>query len=89
MQRRERVAAAGGELLGAAINLVSELVSSDSSPDPAVVNQVQAGLAGCAERTDEGKMELRFTLEDDSQLQRLATTLAKLIVSGSPRAPDP
>lgn len=88
-ERRERVAAVGGELLGAAIGLVSELVATTETPDPAVVDQVRAGLDGCVERTEAGKVELRMTLESEEQLQRLASSLARLMVppQGNSKAP--
>jgi hypothetical protein len=82
-ERRQRVAAASGELLGAAINLVSELVNPADQPDPSVVEQIRAGLAGCTERDSDGRLQLRFTLEGDEHLNRLATTLAKLLVPAS------
>jgi len=82
-ERRERVAAASGELLGAALNLVGELVDSAEGPDPSVVEQIRSGLADCTEQTPEGRKQLRFTLESDDHLNRLATTLAKLLVPAS------
>ncbi len=87
-ERRERVAAASGELLGAAINLVSELVNPDDEADPALVERIRSGLAGSSERTADGRVELRFTLEGDDHLQRLAATLAKLLVPTAGKSTD-
>ncbi|MCA9217571.1 MAG: DEAD/DEAH box helicase [Planctomycetales bacterium] len=80
--KRERVAAASGELLGAALSLVGELIDTGSAPNPEVVDQVQTGLANLAERDAEGRLQLRLTLKDDGQLRNLAQTLAKLLVTG-------
>ncbi|MCO6454144.1 MAG: DEAD/DEAH box helicase [Pirellulaceae bacterium] len=79
--RRDKVAAAGGELLGAALKLVGELIATSAEPEPAVVEQVRSGLAGCGERDDEGRLQLRLTLPDDAALQGLASTLARLLVA--------
>jgi SNF2 family DNA or RNA helicase len=79
--RRDKVAAAGGELLGAAMKLVGELIDSGSAPDPEAVNQVRAGLDKCIERDPEGRPQVRFTLPSDDALNGLATALAKLLVS--------
>lgn len=78
--RRDKVAAAGGELLGAAMNLVSELVDNGQTPDPQVVQQVRSGLNDCIERDDDGRVQVRFTLPGDDALNGLAATLAKLLV---------
>jgi superfamily II DNA/RNA helicase len=79
--RRDKVAAAGGELLGAALNLVSELVQDGSPPDSGTVDLIRSGLDGCVERAADGRPQLRFTLPDDDSLNGLATTLAKLLVA--------
>lgn len=81
--RRDRVAAASGELLGAAMKLVSELVNNKAAPDPQVVTAVRAGLDQCAQRDAEGRLQVRFTLPDDEALSNVATTLAKLLVTES------
>ena len=79
--RRDRVAAAGGELFGAAMKLVGELVDNGNAPDPDTVNLVRAGLDDCAERDPDGRLQVRLTLPDGDALNGLATTLAKLLVS--------
>jgi SNF2 family DNA or RNA helicase len=79
--RRDKVAAAGGELLGAAMKLVSELIDNSHAPDPQSVKQIRAGLDDCVEQTPDGRMQVRFALPDESSLNDLATTLAKLLVS--------
>jgi superfamily II DNA/RNA helicase len=78
--RRQRVAEASGELLGAALNLVGQLLNDGSAPDPDRVQQVRAGLDRCVERDESGRSQLRFTLPDDNALQNLAQALAKLLV---------
>lgn len=82
-KQRERVAAASGQLLGAALQLVGELVSSGDRPAPSedVVNQLRAGLERSMERDEAGRPQLRFTLPDDSSVASLAQTLARLLVS--------
>jgi superfamily II DNA/RNA helicase len=81
--RRERVAAAGGELLGAALHLVGELLDTGREADPRAVRDLQAGLANCVERDESGRPQLRITLPNDEALGGLATTLAKLLLAQS------
>lgn len=80
--RRERVAAAGGQLLGSALQLVGELMGSGHRPppDPAAVEQLQAGLAENVQRDPQGRPQLTFTLENDQALQDLAQALARLLI---------
>ena len=80
---RQRVAAAGGQLVGAALALVGELVDTPDrpAPDPQLVNRLQQGLADSIEHDAEGRPQLRITLSDESALTGLAQTLARLLVS--------
>lgn len=82
-ERRDKVAAAGGELLGAAMKLVGELIDNGQTADEQAVSQVRAGLASCAEQDPDGRLQLRLTLPNEDALQNLATTLAKLLVAGA------
>jgi superfamily II DNA/RNA helicase len=79
--RREKVAAASGELLGAALNLVGELIDTGHSPAAAIVEKVRTSLAECLERDELGRPQIRVTLPNDQSLQGLAETLAKLLVT--------
>jgi hypothetical protein len=86
-ERRERVAAAGGELLGAAFKFLGELVAQqmpspeNASPSP-LVNELKSGLAGCVEEDSSGRQRLTVTLPDRSALDSLATALAQLLSAG-------
>jgi superfamily II DNA or RNA helicase len=79
--RREKVAAAGGELLGAAMKLIGELIDNQQTPNPETVDRVRSGLSDCAERQPDGRLQLRFSLPDENALSGLATTLAKMLVA--------
>jgi superfamily II DNA/RNA helicase len=83
---RERVAAAGGELLGAAFKFLGELVSQQeatSSPPASLVANLRSGLSACVEEDGDGKPRLTVTLPDRTALESLAQTLAKLLAAGS------
>jgi len=88
---RDRVAAAGGELLGAAFRLLGELVEQApaSSPPPDLISQVRDGLAACIDEDANGKARLTVALPGRDTVDRLAQTLARLLVAGqdSERAP--
>ena len=87
---RDRVAAAGGELLGAAFKLLGELVSQESTPPPPenLVATVRDGLGACVEEDSAGKPRLVLTLPDRGSLNQLAETLAKLLAAGQPHVRD-
>ncbi len=87
--RRERVAAAGGELLGAAFKLLGELIApadSAAAPEPLVAN-VRAGLGACVDEDSAGKPRLTITLPDKAALDNLSATLAKLLALGNAAPP--
>ncbi len=81
--QRDRVAAAGGELLGAAFKLLGELVEQTptSLPPPELVSSLRIGLGACADEDQAGKPRLTVTLPDRGALDQLAQTLARLLVT--------
>jgi superfamily II DNA or RNA helicase len=88
--RRERIAAASGQLLGAAFELLGEIVSDGNrpEPDPAAIDRIRAGLAGCTQRDEAGRPTLTITLDSESALQSLAASLAKLLTHAT-TSPSP
>jgi hypothetical protein len=81
---RDRVAAAGGELLGAAFKLLGELMAPQQTADPpqALVADLRAGLTSCVSDDSDGKPRLTITLPDQATLDTLAQSLARLLVAG-------
>jgi SNF2 family DNA or RNA helicase len=81
---RERVAAAGGELLGAAFKFLGELVAQHPAAPPAaeLVASVHNGLKACVEENADGQPKLTVTLPDRGALDQLAQALARLLTVG-------
>ena len=82
--RRDRVAAAGGEMLGAVFSFLGELVTQNESQPPAepLVAQVRDRLNECVEEDPSGRQRLTVTLPDRRALDTLAQTLARLLLAG-------
>ncbi len=80
-QRRQRVSAAGGQLLGAALQMVGELVAGSNAapPNAETVDQLTQSLSDCIERDEVGRPQLKISLPDDNALRSLAETLARLL----------
>jgi len=85
-ERRQRVAAAGGELLGAVFNFLGELVQNGPSPAPphSLVENVRGQLGACVEEDASGRPRLSLTLPDRTALDQLAQTLSRLLVAAQP-----
>ena len=83
-ERRQRVAAAGGEMLGAVFNFLGELVAKDGvpAPDAGLVTQIRDRLGECVEEDASGHPRLTVTLPNRSALDSLAQTLARLLLAG-------
>jgi hypothetical protein len=84
LSHRERVAAAGGELLGAVFNFLGELVAEHdaaASPPPDTVANLKQRLAECVEEDRQGRQRLSITLPNRDMLDNLAGTLARLLAT--------
>jgi superfamily II DNA or RNA helicase len=85
VDHRDRVAAAGGEMLGAVFHFLGELVSQEQTQQPAepIVEQVRNRLNECVEEDASGRQRLTVTLPDRRSLDTLAQTLARLMLAGN------
>ncbi len=81
--RREKVSAASGQLIGAALALAGELMQSpgDAPPAEATVDKLAKRLGECVETDSQGRPQLTISLPDQGALRALAATLAKLLES--------
>ncbi|MCF6314530.1 MAG: DEAD/DEAH box helicase [Verrucomicrobiales bacterium] len=83
--RKEKVAAAGGELLSAAFGLLSEILPQstvDEEVRKKTTAAVRENLSQCLETDDAGKTKLTVTLPDSGALDRLAEALGRLVSVG-------
>lgn len=81
LARREQVALAGGQLLGAAFAFVDQLLPARAGGEgpPPLTEAVKVRLAECLEKDAEGRLKLTVTLPDASALDTLAASLARLM----------
>jgi SNF2 family DNA or RNA helicase len=84
-QHRDRVAAAGGELLGAAFQFLGQLVTSGENrtgvPER-VVSDLRSRLEQCVEEEPTGRLRFAVSLPNRQSLDAIAQTLAGLLVAG-------
>ena len=85
VKRRERVAAAGGELLGAAFQFLGELVAQqhpERQPAPELALNLKNRLAECITPDESGRQRLTITLPNAAALDSMANALARLLSVG-------
>jgi hypothetical protein len=84
LSHRDRIARAGGELVGAAFRFLGEVVSGPSAtpPDSQVLENLRERLSQCVEEDATGRPRLTVTLPDRTALDQLAETLARLMGGG-------
>jgi hypothetical protein len=89
--RRERVAAAGGELLGAAFQFLGQLIAKDdvTGPPQSLVTDLRSRLSECVDEDGSGQQKLTVTLPDRGALDALAQTLARLLISAETGGSQP
>ena len=84
-KHRERVAAAGGELLGAAFQFLGQLIARDDegtrTPEK-VVRDLRSRLEQCVEEEPTGRLRFAVTLPNRQALDAMAQTLAGFLVAG-------
>jgi len=87
--QRERVAEAGGALVGAAFGFLAELLPSGEPSDEAkrLTGALRERLAACLAPDGAGRPTLTVTLPDTRALDALASTLGRLLAE--PQGPRP
>ena len=81
LARREKVSRAGGELLGAAFSFLSEMFPEADETDQSrqLTQAFQDRLSGCLDKEENGELKMTITLPDESVLNKLAQSLARMV----------
>ena len=79
--QREKVAKAGGQLVGAAFTFLAEMIPSQEETEASreLTGLFRSRLAECMEKDKHGRLKLTVTLPDSSALDALAGSLARLL----------
>ena len=79
--KRERIAAAGGQLVSAAFSFLGEMMPGDGESDESkqLAALIRSRLDDCVEQDDEGQLHLKVTLPDPAALDSLAGSLGRLL----------
>ncbi len=84
LARKEKVAAAGGQLMGAAFAFIGEMFSqNEETEDTAqMADLFRKRLSECMEKGEDGSLKMTITLPDESVLNNMAKSLAQVLGSG-------
>ncbi len=85
LARRDRVAAAGGELLGAAFQFLGELMADQPATEATdrLASDLRLRLGECVDQDEQGRQRLTVTLPSADALEGLSRSLARLLAAGN------
>ena len=80
---RERVATAGGSLVGAMFQFLGAMAPAGQTPEPApdLVDNIRKSLSECVDTDSAGRPTLTLTLPDHAAVDQWARTLARLLAN--------
>ncbi len=81
---RDRVANAGGQLLGAAFAFIGEMLPKKEETEETrqTSERLKNRLSECLEKDQDGRLKMTITLPDESILNNLAKSLAQILGGG-------
>jgi SNF2 family DNA or RNA helicase len=83
LAKKEKIAAAGGQMVSAAFAFMGEMFADD---DAAKVEQLagafKARLGDCMQKTEDGQLKMTITLPDETFLDNMARAMARMANAG-------
>ena len=81
LQRKEKMAEAGGRLLEAAFAFVGEILPPlpETEKTLQITATIRQNLAQCLERDEKGRLRMTLTLPDESMIDHLAKSLTQVL----------
>ena len=84
LAKKEKIAAAGGKLVGAAFAFIGEMFSAnDESEERAqLAAAFKSQLSGCMEKGEDGQFKMTISIPDEAFLDNMARSLAQMVSAG-------
>jgi len=84
LARKEKIAAAGGKLVGAAFAFIGEMFSAreESEEMARLAGAFKAKLSDCMEKAEDGSLKMTISLPDEAFLDNMARSLAQMVGAG-------
>ena len=81
LAKKERIADAGGQLIGAAFNFLGEMFNREEETDQIaqMTKAFKERLSECMDKDENGKITLKVTLPDETVLDNMAKSIAGLL----------
>jgi hypothetical protein len=75
---------AGAQLIGAAFSFIGEMFPPEQNPEEIddLTETLKGTLSDCMERDEDGRLKMTFTFPDDSALDNMARSFARMINAG-------
>ena len=81
--RKDKMAAAGGQLIGAAFTLIGEMMPDSGGANGEAIENLtgtfKARLSECMETGDDGRLTMTVSFPDETVLGQMARTLAQIV----------
>ena len=84
LARKNRVALAGGQLLGAAFSFIGEMFPEgpESEKTRQIAQTIKTQLVDCVDEGEDGEVKMTITLPDRAILDNLAKSMARVVAAG-------
>ena len=83
LARKDKMAAAGGQLIGAAFTLIGEMMPDSGGANGEAIENLtgtfKARLSECMETGDDGRLTMTVSFPDETVLGQMARTLAQIV----------
>jgi lipid II:glycine glycyltransferase (peptidoglycan interpeptide bridge formation enzyme) len=84
LARKQKIAAAGGQLVGAAFAFIGEMLSGkdESEETDQLVGAFKSKLNDCMEKDEDGSLKMTISIPDETFLDNMARSLARMVGAG-------
>jgi superfamily II DNA or RNA helicase len=84
LAKKQKVAAAGGQLVGAAFSFIGEMLSGADETEKIanLTESFRSKLDECMERNEDGSLRMTISMPNETFVQNMARTLARMVAAG-------